>query len=125
MFHIHCFQQLSIILTLRVLHDILPSLTYDLDEDTYGSGNYRSCDQFLIRLARLYLFVNTKRKDKLKTFPQIPQRDPYSTILIIAFVDDGAPISGMSSLVSFINVGKRISKRISNSAENFKFFDER
>ena len=61
--------------------------------------------------------VNSDRVDKLKTF-NLQQKDPDSFLFVLAFGGDGAPSCGLSFLVSFINV----SRRITSSSENFLIF---
>ncbi|XP_057297789.1 uncharacterized protein LOC130628799 [Hydractinia symbiolongicarpus] len=99
------------------LHDIHPTLTFG-DETKSVTGNYRSCDEFLLRLAKFYLKVNRQRSDKLKTFNMLEKKDFESFLFVFALGGDGAPICGMSFLVSFLNVGNRIC----SSSENFLIF---
>ena len=75
-------------------------------------------NEYLIRLAKFYILVNKHRTDKLNMFPGISQKDAQSMLFTFAFGGDGAPICGTSFLVSFKNVGKRIS----SSSENFLVF---
>ena len=100
------------------LHDIHPSLTYGLSDDSYDPGNHRSCDQYILRLATFYIMVNKLRVDKLKTFPNLRKSDPDAIRFDIAFGGDGAPIVGLSYLISFLNVGRRVA----SSYENFLVF---
>ena len=73
----------------------------------------REPDEFILRLAEFYLFVNEERLDKLKSFEHFPCKEASSFLLSIDVGDDGAPGIGMSVLISFINVGERIA----NTAE--------
>ena len=101
-----------------VLNDIHPSLTYGLSPEEIGEGNYRDCKEYIPRMAKFYLIVDSHRKDKLRWFPDIARKDIQSKLFCIAFGGDGAPLSGMSMLISFINV----TRRINSSAENFLIF---
>ena len=73
----------------------------------------REPDEFILRLAEFYLFVNEERLDKLKSFEHFPCKEASSFLFAIDVGDDGAPGIGMSVLISFINVGERIA----NTAE--------
>ena len=75
----------------------------------------KDCKEYIPRLAKFYLIVDSHRKDKLRWFPDIPRKDIQSKLFCIAFGGDGAPLSGMSMLISFINV----TRRINSSAEHF------
>lgn len=92
----------------------------DLD-DTNGvsaSGVYRNPAEYILRLAKFYLFVNKNRNDKLKAFPSLKRKSEDSFVFSISVGGDGAPICGMSVLVSFMNVGKRLA----SSDEQFLIF---
>ena len=91
------------------LHDLHPTLTLG-DENKIVSGNYRSCDEYLLRLAEFYLKVNRYRFDKLAVFEKFQKKDAESLLFVFAIGGDGAPICGMSFLVSFpFQYKKRIS----------------
>jgi len=62
--------------------------------------------------------VNAKREDKLLSFSSFNKKDPESLTFAIAVGGDAAPIVGMSFLVSFLNVGKRIA----SSSESYLIF---
>ena len=100
------------------LLNIEPTFTDGLPLDEIGSGMYRPCDVYLLRLAQFYLLTNEHRFDKLREFSCFQKKDPSSFMFVIALGGDGAPICGMSFLVSFLNVGNRIA----SSAENFMIF---
>ena len=100
------------------LHDISPSLTYNLDDDEIKDGCYRNIAEYAIRFATFYLNANERRVDKLKCFDSIQKKKNDSFIFAMAFGGDGAPGSGLSFLLSFLNVGKRIM----SSAENYLVF---
>ena len=48
------------------LHNINPSLSYNLPKTEIGEGMYRELPEFALRLARFYLIVNKNSHDKLK-----------------------------------------------------------
>ena len=79
-------------------------------------GMCRPISEYALRLAKFYLTVNEKRNDKLVNFAG--KKNPQSMLFIMAIGGDGAPGSGTSILVSFLNV----SLRIASSAENFLLF---
>ena len=81
-------------------------------------GMYREPLPFILRLAKFYMFVNKGRTDKLRSFDKFPKKDPTSFLFAVAFGGDGAPGTGMSILVSFLNVGERIA----SSSEQFLLF---
>lgn len=95
------------------LHEVYPTLS-----DEPVAGNYRSCDEYILRLAKFYLLANECRKDKLIVFENMKKKDPDSFLFVLAIGGDGAPICGMSFLVSFLNVGNRIC----SSSENYLLF---
>ena len=82
------------------------------------AGPYRDPIAFILRVAKFYLHVNEKRTDKLKSFESFSCKIPGSFLFAIAIGGDSAPGTGMSVLVSFLNVGERIA----NSAEQFLLF---
>lgn len=98
-------------LDIGTLHDV-SSLDHD-NKDV--KGVYRNPAEYILRLAKFYLTVNENRVDKLKTFDNILQMDSDAVLFLLAFGGDSAPICGMSFLVSFLNVGKRIA----SSSEQF------
>ena len=81
-------------------------------------GLYRNPSDYILRIAKFYLFVNQKRHDKLKIFKQFERKDTESFLFVIAVGGDGAPICGTSILLPFLNVGKRIA----SSDEQFLLF---
>ena len=100
------------------IYEFHPSLTYNLAEDEIKHGNYRSCDEYILRLAKFYLKVNETRKDKLKQFDNFPKKSNDSLLFVLAFGGDAAPGYGTSFLVSFLNAGRRVM----SSSENFLVF---
>ena len=82
------------------------------------TGAYRNPAQYILRLAKFYLFVNKNRHDKLKVFPYFKKKNEDSFLFCVSIGGDGAPICGMSILVSFLNVGSRIA----SSDEQFLLF---
>lgn len=81
-------------------------------------GMYREPVDFILRLAKFYLTINEHRVDKLKTFDAFSQKENDSFLFVMALGGDGAPICGMSILISFLNVGERIA----SSSEQFLLF---
>ena len=65
---------------------------------------YRNIAEYAIRLATFYLNANERRVDKLKCFDSIQKKKNDSFIFAMAFGGDGAPGSGLSFLLSFLNV---------------------
>ena len=100
------------------LHNINPSLSYNLPKTEIGEGMYRELPEFALRLARFYLIVNKNRHDKLKKIDTFPKKNPESILFLIAIGGDEAPITGTTFLISFINVAKRVA----SSSENFLLF---
>ena len=100
------------------LHDVHPSLTSGIFFDEPVQGNYRSLDQYALRLASFYLQINKYRDDKLINFDNIPKKCNDSFLFVMAFGGDAAPGVGMSYLLSFLNVGERIP----SSSETFLLF---
>ena len=97
----------------------LKNVTELIGESTSSlQGMFRPCDEYAIELAKFYLFVNQKRKDKLKVFPALEKKVTDSVKFVIAIGGDGAPISGCLFLISFLNVGKRLM----SSNENYLLF---
>ena len=82
------------------------------------TGAYRNPAQYILRLAKFYLFVNKNRHDKLKVFPYFKKKNEDSFLFCVSIGGDSAPICGMSILVSFLNVGSRIA----SSDEQFTLF---
>ena len=97
------------------IHDINTLVTEDIEK---VEGMYRPCDQYALRLARFYLHVNETRTDKLKSFPTFPKKDSTSTMFILSIGGDGAPLTGCCFLISFLNVGNRLT----TSKENYLIF---
>ena len=83
-----------------------------------AKGVYRNPAEYILRLAKFYFSVNENRADKLKLFENIPRKNSDSMLFLLAVGGDSAPICGMSMLVSFLNVGKRIA----SSDEQFLVF---
>ena len=101
------------------LRPISLDLTDSLDPDEIGPGYYyRDLVEYAPRLAKFYLAVDRYRIDKLKPFPNAVRKDKYSVLFLIAIGGDEAPVAGTTFLMSFLNVGKRIT----SSAENFLTF---
>ena len=98
--------------------NIDPAFTYDLEDSEKGQGMFRPLDSYVPRLAKFYLSVNEKRFDKLKEFPFFEKKDQESFCFVMALGGDGAPQTGTVFLVSFLNVGNRIT----NSSENYMTF---
>jgi len=88
------------------------------DNDSDIQGTYREPAQFIQRLAKFYLIRNNERHDKLKEFNFFPKKCMESFLFVLAIGGDGAPGTGTSFLVSFLNCGQRIA----SSAENFLLF---
>ena len=100
------------------IFDLKPSLTEGIEDKDIADGSYRLCYEFVLRLAKFYISVNSNRTDKLKSFQNFTKKDQESLLFILALGGDGAPISGTTFLVSFLNVGERIA----SSSENFLLF---
>lgn len=88
-----------------------------VDEDP-ADGVCRPLKEYVFRLAEFYLIVNEGRKDKMLQFPKILKKDPDSILFAMALGGDGAPGTGTSILLSFLNVAHRIA----SSAENYLLF---
>ena len=95
------------------LHDLS-----ELDPDESLPGYFRSCKEYVPRLAKFYLHVNELREDKLISLHCFEKKDEESIMFGIAIGGDGAPAVGTSLLISFVNVGKRIA----SSSETFMIF---
>ena len=78
---------------------------------------YREPFEFILRLLEFYLFVNEERLDKLKSFEHFPCKGESSFLFGIATGSDGVQGTGISVLISFIDVGDRIA----SSAEPLYF----
>ena len=90
-----------------------------MDDVEINDGCYRNIAEYAIRLATFYLHANERRVEKLKCFDSLIQKKKNdSFIFAMAFGGDGAPGSGLSFLLSFQNVGKRIM----SSTENYLVF---
>ena len=89
------------------LHDVRETLCDGLWEEEKVDGKYRDLLQYLLRLAKFYLFVNKQRTDKLEWFGE------GEGSFKVAIGGDGAPFGkddqALAWLVSFVNCGKRIS----------------
>ena len=94
------------------------------DVNTLVSGNtnlegaYREPAGFILKLAEFYLDRNEERTDKLKAFETIPKKCLDSFMFVLALGGDGAPGTGTSFLISFLNIGQRVA----SSSENFLLF---
>ena len=84
---------------------IFPVSELDNDNEVV-QGLYRNPAEYVLRLASFYLCVNENRVDKLKCFDSIIKKNYDSVLFVMSIGGDGAPISGMSILISFLNVGK-------------------
>ena len=71
-----------------------------------------------MRLAKIYLEVNQKRKDKLKSCHSLDTKDSDTFLFAMAIGGDGPPGTGMVILVLFLNVGERLP----SSKEQFLLF---
>ena len=100
------------------LHNINPSLSYNLPKTEIGEGIYRELPEFALRLARFYIIINKNRHEKLKKSDTFPKKNPEFVLFLIAIVGDEAPIAGTTFLISFIN----FAKRVASSTENFLLF---
>ena len=96
------------------VQDINPTFTHGLSNDEIGDGMFRNLVTFAPFLAEFYLHVNETRVDKLKEFPNFPKKNDQSFLFLISIGGDEAPGSGMSMLISFINVGKRVASSFDN-----------
>ena len=96
----------------------ISEFTKGLDPEEIGAGCYRPLDKYAPRLAEYYLKVNEEREDKLKTFENLPRKDPSSFLFLMAIGGDEAPGAGTTYLISFLNAGKRVA----SSSENFLIF---
>ena len=81
-------------------------------------GAYREPIDIFLRLAKFSLQVNEKRTVKLKSFESISWKNADFLLFAIAIGGDGATVTNMSVLVSFLNV----EEKIASSAENFILF---
>ena len=110
--------------------EIIDISTLSTNSQQQVCSNYRPPSAFILRLAKIYLGVNQKREDKLKSFPSFNTKDSdsFSFAMAIrgddsfsfamAIRGDGAPGTGMAILVSFLNVGERLP----GSKEQFSLF---
>ena len=72
-------------------------------------GLLRPPAEYILHLASFYMTVNVFQENKLKTFPPVPKKDPNSILFALAIGSDGASAVGITILVSFLNVGERLS----------------
>ena len=100
------------------LFSINPEFTQDLDGEDCGDGMYRCLITFLPNLAQFYLNVNNLTVDKLKFDFDYTFKNDSSYIFLIAIGGEEPPQSGISFLVLFLNIGKRVA----SSSENFLIF---
>ena len=101
-----------------VIKDVQSEFGSRLEDNETGQGMCRQFDEYVLRLATFYLYINENRVDKLKTFPHLPKKDTKSFLFVMAVGGDGAPSSGTVFLVSFLNVATRLA----SSSENFLVF---
>ena len=99
--------------TVKDVNDLSPE-----NSDSKFEGCYRDPVEYVLRLAKFYLAVDKHRKDKLLFFPTLPKKDKSSLLFVLSFGGDGAPGSGTSFLISFLNCGKRVV----SSSENYLLF---
>lgn len=99
--------------TLKDVNDLSPE-----NSDTKFEGCYRETVEYVLRLTKFYLSVDKHRKDKLLFFPTLPRKDNNSRLFVLSVGGDGAPGSGTSFLISFLNCGKRVV----SSSENYLLF---
>ena len=106
-------------INIGTVQDVNPTLTTALGEKAVV-GMYRDTKEYVPKLAEFYLTANSWRDDKLLNFEYYDRRrqDPDSFMFVIAIGGDGAPISGTSFLISFLNVGERLM----SSDENWLLF---
>ena len=95
--------------------DNISSLSSDYEKIPVA---YREPIDFFLRLAKFSLQVNEKRKIKLKSFESFSWKNADFLLFAIAIGGDGATVTNMSVLVSFLNV----KEKIASSAENFILF---
>ena len=98
--------------------EIIDISTLSTNSQQQVCSNYRPPLAFILRLAKIYLEVNQKREDKLKSFPSFNTKDSDSFLFAMTIRGDGAPGTGMAILVSFLNVGERLP----GSKEQFLLF---
>ena len=99
------------------VYNIKPKFTEELNEDEIGDGMYRDILEYAPHLAKFYLAANDLRLDKLKEFninERYTKKDPLSFLFVMALGGDEAPGSGTTFLLSFLNVGKRITSSFEN-----------
>ena len=96
---------------------VLNAITETNGQESF-KGAYRNPAEYILRIAEFYLKIDMCRIDKLRTFDCFPKKDPDSFLFVLAIGGDGAPGSGTTVLVSFLNCGKRVA----SSSENFLLF---
>ena len=96
------------------VRDINPVFTHGLPDEEIGEGIFRNLVMFAPFLAEFYLHVNETSFDKLKEFTNFPKKNENSSLFLIAIGGDEAPGSGISFLISYINVGKRVASSFDN-----------
>ena len=94
------------------------TLLVDGGVDSDVKGVDRNPKEYILRFAEFYLNIDQHRIDKLRTFVYFRKKDQESFLFVLAIGGNGAPGSGTSFLVSFLNVAQRIA----SSAENFLLF---
>jgi len=102
------------------LKTLSPELTegLELDKDEKAEGMYRDLREYAVRLAKFYLFVDSKRRDNILKFPKLKPNNLSSIMFVMSIGGDEAPASGTAFLLSFLNVASRLA----SSAENFLTF---
>ena len=90
----------------------------NLSLEESGDGMYRPLVDYVQRLSKFYLTVYPMRKDDLMEFPNVLKKSNDSFLFLLCFGGDGAPGTGTSFLVSFLNV----TSRLMSSKENFMVF---
>lgn len=97
------------------VYSIQEEFSSDIDDENVN-GCFRDLREYLPRLAKFYLNMQTTRKGALKWFGKT------EGTFLVAFGGDGCPFgkneSACSFLISFLNIGKRVA----SSSDNFIVF---
>ena len=101
-----------------LVEDVQTKYGYDVKDEDPADGVCRPLREYIFRLVEFYLIVDENRTDKLISFPKIEKKDPDSILFAMALGGDGAPGTGTSVLLSFLNAANRIA----SSTENFLLF---
>ena len=104
-------------ISIGTLYDVRETLCAGMEEEEKVDGKYRDLLELLLRMAKFYFLVDKQRVEcKLEWFGK--EEGSFK----VAIGGDGAPFGkddqALAWLVSFLNVGKRISSR----DENFLLF---